>query len=516
MATLSGWSQTAGRVWTYLEWGFPLILGLLMVSLWLNRFGLLPDSTFYLSAATNLLERGKFVVYTNFPSFDFEPVMEIYSEYPPGFPLYLAPFVFLLGDPLLAAATAQAVAILGIFVIAVPLFRTLEFDPVLRLCGYFFLGFFISFREIFGTLYSEPLFLLVTLGTLLYAVRALLDGGSGKWNWILGGALLAVGTSVKFIGVFNLVFWIVPLSVVRTRRWTKTVTMPLAAGLPAGIWLVRNYLLFQKATRSHLEDWSQDPRNILDPFRRAYALIACDRVLLAVLLGLIVLLPIGLFLFRKSRGLHVAPHFTLLLGSVTHLLGIAILSTVFRMDFLDHRLLSPSYLLIGISLLSGVSLLVRFRPPHTRTLWALPLLYLAFNPAFRTPVPQFNLDHFERPPEQALWEDLGDRQGLGESSHFYTSINFLHQIFCDRPHKIVWNENYVDTAEKTGWLLHYGSHPFFVLNEGDPMIPFLEEQKGSLGLTREESGPFTLFRPDTPPEKSSPEQLPKETVVTPN
>ncbi len=490
--------EKASKTWLFLEWIIPVFLAGRMISLWLTEFGLLPDSTFYLCAAMNLIRTGELIVYTNFPSFDFEPVMEIYSEYPPGFPLYLTPFVWIFKDPLLAGAIAQAVSILGIFLVAVPLFRALGFHWLLRLSGYAFLAFFISFREVFKILFSESTFLWTTLGTYYFAVRVSHPNRNRPSDWIFGLLLLAAGTSIKFIGLFNLCFWILPVLLSRRLQWTKGFAALTCASAPAALWLGRNYFLFEKLTRTHLEDWSQDPRSLLDPFLRTISVIAYNQWIVAG--GLVILLALPLFFYRvlKRQGSpvtkrHLPIYLTTLFASLSHLLGIALLSTLLRMDFLDHRLLSPSYLMIGISLLFAVSLLSLTFAPYTRVLLFLPFLYMGTNPSFRNPLPDFNLTHFDRPAQERLWKELIEIDDLQGSTHFYTNIDFLHQLFCIQPHKIIWNENYADTPEKTEWLLQYGSRPYFVISDGDPLVDRLASQQKELGLVQKKIGDFTVF-----------------------
>jgi len=496
-------AKKMSNLWRHLEWIVPVFLAGRMISLWLSEFGLLPDSTFYLCAAKNLLSTGRLEVYTNFPSFNFEPIMEIYSEYPPGFPFYMVPFVWISGDSLMAAAMAQGMAILGIFLVSVPLYRALGFHWVLRLAGYAFLAFLVSFREVFKILFSEPLFLWVTLGTFYFSVRAADPERDRKWDWILGGILLASGTAIKFIGVFNLSLWVLPVCFSRKRRWIKGIALPICAGLPAALWLGRNYLLFEKLTRTHLEEWSQDPRQLLDPFLRTVSVLAYNEWIVTGFLGFLLVAPFILGLVVKQSGgifnRGLANHLWTLLGAGSHLVGIALLSVTLRMDFLDHRLLSASYLMFGIALLSALSLVAVSRPPYTKILLLLPFVYLGTNPSFRNPLPEFNLSRIEPPKHEELWKELNRMEELEDSSHFYTDIDFLHQLFCAKPHKIVWNSNYADTAEKTGWLLHYGLNPFFVVAKENDLVPLLEAQKGELGLDRRDMDEFVLFFHDSKP-----------------
>ena len=147
----------------------------------------------------------------------------------------------------------------------------------------------------------------------------------------------------------------------------------------------------------------------------------------------------------------------------------------------------------ALALLSSISTLSKGYPPYGRILLLLPFFYLATNPSFRNPLPPFNISRFDRPREERIWEELAKRDDLAGSSHFYTNINFRHQIFCDKPRKIIWNVNYDDSAEKTGWLMHYGTRPFFLLDRGDPLVENLEMQRIELGLEREDLEGFTLF-----------------------
>ena len=86
------------------------------VHYWLVNFGYIySDSSCYINAADNLVEHGELVDFANRFTGEQRAAPEPYTEWPPGTPLFLAPFILLFHDPMRAALVAQTVLIILAF-----------------------------------------------------------------------------------------------------------------------------------------------------------------------------------------------------------------------------------------------------------------------------------------------------------------------------------------------------------------------------------------------------------------
>jgi hypothetical protein len=209
-----------------------------------------PDSTNYIVAAQNLLEHHTFFVWANLPSRSLEPVPEPYTDYPPGFPIYLVPFLIVFRDPGLAAFAAQAVSILLCYGGLSFIMNVLRLGLSYRVAGHLFLCVFATFPCIFQFLWTEPLFIALSLFCGGFALLTLMPG-SKKVYWISGMVLLGLASAVKVIGIFNLAWFVLPIWRAQQRRLALSTLVVLSCVAPLFAWFLRNQLLYGQISRSH-------------------------------------------------------------------------------------------------------------------------------------------------------------------------------------------------------------------------------------------------------------------------
>jgi hypothetical protein len=176
---------------------------------WLGRVNLSPDSTTYLTTSGNWIRTGRLFYFTNAASWSMEPEVEPYTEQPPGFVYFLAPFVLSVPDSIDAALVGQCVAILLFFAALYGLLLRLRIDILLRLAALGIFAFLAPFVQIRSFLWSETLFIAVCLATGWLAVRLALEGGRAG-DWLFLAALLAAGSAIRLAGPANLL-WITPI-----------------------------------------------------------------------------------------------------------------------------------------------------------------------------------------------------------------------------------------------------------------------------------------------------------------
>jgi hypothetical protein len=181
------------------------------ITYWLGELNLSPDSTGYIAAANNFVSHGSLYVWANFPSGSMLPIAEPFTEQPPGLPVLLSPFIFLLGDPVLAAMVFQSFAIIAYYFGIYSLLKSLGFGPLLRISSLLVFSFLGPFREIHGYFWTETLFIGVAAGIGALIIH-IAQGGLAKWNWVGLFALLFLGSSLRLTGVANIA-WIIPFAI---------------------------------------------------------------------------------------------------------------------------------------------------------------------------------------------------------------------------------------------------------------------------------------------------------------
>ena len=134
-------------------------MALYAVLRWLDTFNLPADGTNYITAALNLVKTGKLFIFVNWPSYSGEPLIEPFTEYPPGLPLFLAPFIFIFREPMLATAIAHSITVLIFYTIVYLFCRSLHLNPFLRVLVLVLLTFFRTFEIIHSKFWSESLFI---------------------------------------------------------------------------------------------------------------------------------------------------------------------------------------------------------------------------------------------------------------------------------------------------------------------------------------------------------------------
>lgn len=177
---------------------------------WLANFDdVWNDPTCYINAADNLVRTGKLVDNGNWVSFSTAPVVEPYTEWPPGTPLFLAPFILVFHDTMLSVIIAQSVLIVLAYAALIAMASALDLDWLLTIALLAVFTFLRPFRDVNTQYGSETLFFILSIGAGYCAVKMVQVGGSKKY-WTFGLLFTFLATSVRFSGVANL-GWFLPL-----------------------------------------------------------------------------------------------------------------------------------------------------------------------------------------------------------------------------------------------------------------------------------------------------------------
>ena len=440
-----------------------LFLSSLAVNDMLANLEIMPDSTNYITAAGNFVETGKFFVYANWPSRTYEPGVEPYTEYPPGFPLFLAPFRLFFRDPILAAVVGQGACIVALFALLYLIVKSMEFGFPLRLAAYLFVSSFISYRIVLRILLSDTLFVCTSLAVIACSMALTGERRDRRdLYWFLLYFSLFCSSSVKFVGVMNLAYTVVPIFLCRHKRWAKAGLAGLSAVAPVLLWMVRNLVVTGVFTRSHLSQWSAHDTLFLTALGRIRIFWGMGSLVLSWLLLVLMVAPVAIGIWKRDRPW--LRHCVITSGALATLLGMMVLSKIVYFEFLDHRLLLPSYTAMGIALLSSFHLLSRWNR-YASVLHLVPFVYFAVNPYFHNELAWKPHWTFAHPKEEALWEELNRIQETATASYFITDYDFLHQIYSRRPQRIVWHSEDVKRPEDIQKFLDRGGSVFFLFQK---------------------------------------------------
>lgn len=415
-----------------------------------------------------------------------EPVVEPYTDHPPGYALYIIPFLAFFGDPLLAAAVAHGMAVALFFVSVAFFFHVLGLPYHLRIAGHLLFALLPTFQLVFGNYWTEPLFMATTLAGGAYTVRAC---STSTWmNWWLAAICFFLASSLKIVGVLNLTWFLFPLLVTRQARRSKTILAVLACTLPVLIWFTRNQLRYGRISYSHLLGEPDLADTLLRPlyfFRDEFFAVSIapwSSPILMIAACALLLMP---WMFHRGfwREAWRSTHAQLLYVLLVHFFGLWFLSVVTFFSILDDRLLSPSIALGIITVLHAIQIVPKETSKAVRlALGAAPFVFLLLcghtaRPALAS----------ERPSAGPLaiaqaWQEIEALGVLANSSHFYSDRDFRHQLYADRPQRILWDTTSLVQPGAMKALLQKGTDPFFVLHANGPELRAVERAMRSDGV----------------------------------
>jgi hypothetical protein len=200
-------NASAGKV-------FVLILALAgcawTIHSWLaNFYDVSNDPACYINAADNLVKSGSLFDYGNWVTRTTAPVVEPYTEWPPGTPLFLAPFILVFHDPMVSAVVSKSILIIVAYAALVAVASVLDLNAVFTaalIAVFTFLHPFIISNTQYG---SETLFFIFSLAAGYFAIRIVRDAPLKKY-WTLGLLFTFLASSVRFTGVANIA-WFIPI-----------------------------------------------------------------------------------------------------------------------------------------------------------------------------------------------------------------------------------------------------------------------------------------------------------------
>lgn len=206
------------------EWGSwmkPFIIGILAIIAALSvgsTLALSNDSYDYMAAASSVFAVGGIPV--------------TYSWWPPLYPLVLAPFA----DKLAAAHLLNAVCLALTVALTLSALRRFNSWVLVGIGAAIILA--PALRFVHGWVWSEPLFV-----ALVAAWFALLLSGVQTWpRLVLIGLVAGLLGLQRYVGVLFVPLGLFAL-VLHRAGWKRMLVYALLAGVPLGLWMLRNILL---------------------------------------------------------------------------------------------------------------------------------------------------------------------------------------------------------------------------------------------------------------------------------
>jgi hypothetical protein len=553
------------------------------IARFLSNLGITPDSSGYITAAQNFIRTGHMFAYANSPSWSLEPAVEPYTEQPSGFPLFLVPFLLIFRQPILAAAVAQALAILILYSAVYALTQDLGAGPFFQIVCAVAFTLFRPMQYVYIYVISETLFIALSLWSIHFLVATQFSQRF-RLNWITALVFAAAASLTRAVGVLMLGVFIWVAWRRQKSRWISIALSVLFVVGPMIAWSLRNQILYGSLSMTHevinhiaweklfpqlvflldsasrnafvvtlfavfvvlclaapfigpIYPWIGELRFRMDFSKGRFFNVLCTVLGLVVAvialaadrLGfggdpeiglkqiaiasagiLIALAPwlrnTNLLEYVRSWKAHydwnrwkTRPFFTfalLFLGGLSHFWGITALSLVTTFSALTDRLLAPSLAILLFAGLAGMHYLTNMVPTRydAAATYTVAFSLILLSPFFLKTDLAFHVG-IRIPPEQQLWKEIYNFPGINKASHFYSDYNFTHEIFANRPQRIILIE---DQIEKEGFLhsiMARGQCPFVLVNQGDHMSQLMNQHYQEADLIRLEmmDGQFELF-----------------------
>lgn len=159
--------------------------------------GITPDSVVYVSAARNFAQRGEMVDYLGLPL----------TLWPPGLPFILSAFERVGIGSEMAAVLINVVSASLTVLLTYGLAEAVLASPALALVTASVVSTSASTVRVYSMLWTEPLFAVLTLGTLLLLTRAVRTGRLSSVQLVVVAVLISGATLTRIAGL-----WLVPIA----------------------------------------------------------------------------------------------------------------------------------------------------------------------------------------------------------------------------------------------------------------------------------------------------------------
>lgn len=441
---------------------------------WVNHFSLSPDSTNYITASENLIKHQSLFVYANWPSHSYEPEIEPYTEYMPGFPVFLSVMFLFTDNPDTVMLLMNSISIVLVYLMVMLLLTEIGFNSYFKIIFLLFLTFFEPFRFIYSYLWTETFFIFWSLLAAYFAVKLLKD--DKRKYWVFGCIAVALSAFIKMYGVFNCAFFLLPFVLYKKKFFDVLIFIVLSSVFVI-LWYIRNELMYGYFTLSHKIFGQLIESNITRPFKWTLFLLGNDKAanIWALVILTVFISPLFFYYTRRIKNnMDLRIWSVFFIGGLINFLGIYLLSLVSSFDYLESRLLAPVYILFLAGFMLSIKMLYETIANKTKYIFiALPLIFFTLNPAFTKETDTKINIHYAW--EHGLWDEINQKGIVKNSTHYITELNYIHQIYSEKPQRIIPHDFMFLDIGFLRKITDMGNAPFVVLRNNE--LPYFYFEK---------------------------------------
>jgi hypothetical protein len=159
-------------------------------------------------------------------------------------------------------------------------------------------------------------------------------------------------------------------------------------------------------------------------------------------------------------------------------------------------LLAPSLALLLFAGLAGMHYLISLVPTksYKSAIYGVGFSLILMSPFFLKTGLAFHIG-IRVLPEQQLWKEIYNFPGINKVSHIYSDQNFTHEVFANRPQRIILDESQIEQAGFLTSIMARGVCPFVLVNQGEEMSQLMNKHYHEVNLIRMEmmDGQFEIY-----------------------
>lgn len=424
-----------------------------------------------------LVEKGELYSVKNWPSNKLDQSNEPFTDFAPGTVFLLSIFVCIVKNLIISTIILQAILILILNLFLYYLFEELKIDYKIKIVGLFLFSFIPFTSKILYTFWSELPFIICILGSILYLIKIYNAKDSIKISYIiLASVFLFLSSSIKYIGVFTLLFVFIVFYYKETyyneSKYKILGILVCSSVTPILIWFTRNKMLYGYTTFSHKVGQQMNYELFNNIYYKLYSIHpALFNILTIFAMISIVAILLYVVIFFKNKNkfeIQYAFYFLFLLN----FFGIVFLSFVSKFNDLGIRLLAPS---ISVFILCFILILNNFNNKFflNSTFYIVLIISMLFE------YKEIKLIHqypFTESSEKYLWENINKIEKLKSSTIYFTEFdNYKSQLYSNKSFRSI-NSNNISNLNDTNTfkkLKSFGTNPFFVLWNTSEMNKYL-------------------------------------------
>ena len=139
--------------------------------------------------------------------------------------------------------------------------------------------------------------------------------------------------------------------------------------------------------------------------------------------------------------------------------------------------MAPVYILCLLVFLISIKILSETKAFNTSEIkyffLAFPIIFFIANPVFNKQIDAGIEIH--NIPEHDLWNEINQKETVKNSSHYITDFNYIHQIYGDKPQRIIPQDFLFLNIDFLRKITDTGEAPFIILKNNE--LPYFYFEK---------------------------------------